>query len=39
MRVIAPGADVRSLDVEPARGAVWMALAHARGTLTLPQLV
>ena len=39
MLVIAPGADVRSLDVEPARGAVWMALAHARGTLTLPQLV
>jgi N-acetylglucosamine kinase-like BadF-type ATPase len=32
----APRSEVRSLDVEPARGAVTLALAAARGTLALP---
>ena len=34
---VAPRSDVRLLDVEPAVGAVQMALAHVRGTLTLPR--
>jgi N-acetylglucosamine kinase-like BadF-type ATPase len=36
MAEVAPRSEVRSLDVEPARGAVTLALAAARGTLTLP---
>ena len=33
---VAPRSDVRLLNVEPAVGAVQMALAHVRGTLRLP---
>jgi N-acetylglucosamine kinase len=34
---VAPRSDVRLLNVEPAVGAVRMALAHVRGTLQLPR--
>ena len=36
MAEVAPRSEVRSLEVEPARGAVTLALAAARGTLSLP---
>ena len=36
MAEIAPRSEVRSLGVEPARGAITLALAAARGTLVLP---
>jgi len=36
MAEVAPRSEVRRLEVEPAHGAVTLALAAARGTLTLP---
>jgi len=39
MAEVAPRSEVRSLDVEPARGAVTLALAAARGTLLLPSYI
>ena len=36
---VAPRSDVTLLQIEPAVGAVQMALAHLRGTLTLPRYV
>jgi N-acetylglucosamine kinase-like BadF-type ATPase len=33
---VAPRSEVRPLDVEPARGAVTLALAAARGTVAIP---
>jgi hypothetical protein len=36
MAEVAPRSEVRRLDVEPAYGAVILALAAARGTLSLP---
>jgi N-acetylglucosamine kinase-like BadF-type ATPase len=36
MAEVAPRSEVRALQVEPARGAVTLALAAARGTLVLP---
>lgn len=36
MAEVAPRSEVRPLEVEPARGAVTLALAAARGTLSLP---
>jgi N-acetylglucosamine kinase-like BadF-type ATPase len=36
---VAPRSEVRHLDVEPARGAVTLALAAAHGTLALPSYV
>lgn len=36
---VAPRSDVSLLQVEPAVGAVQMALAHVHGTLTLPRYV
>jgi N-acetylglucosamine kinase-like BadF-type ATPase len=36
MAEVAPRSDVRPLEVEPARGAVTLALAAARGVLSLP---
>jgi N-acetylglucosamine kinase-like BadF-type ATPase len=34
---IAPRCEVETLDREPAHGAVWLALAEARGTVQLPK--
>jgi N-acetylglucosamine kinase-like BadF-type ATPase len=34
---VAPRSDVEPLDVEPAMGAVWLALAEARGGARLPR--
>jgi len=39
MAEVAPRSEVRSLDVEPARGAVTLALAAARGTLAVPSYI
>ena len=39
MSEVAPRSEVRSLDVEPARGAVTLALAAAGGTLLLPSYI
>jgi N-acetylglucosamine kinase-like BadF-type ATPase len=39
MAEVAPRSEVHSLDVEPARGAVTLALADARGTLVLPSYI
>jgi N-acetylglucosamine kinase-like BadF-type ATPase len=36
---VAPRSDVRPLDVEPARGAVTLALAAARGHVVIPSYV
>ena len=36
MAEVAPRSEVRPLGVEPANGAVTLALAAARGTLALP---
>jgi N-acetylglucosamine kinase-like BadF-type ATPase len=36
---VAPRADVKRLDVEPARGAVALALAELRGGVSLPRYV
>ena len=36
---VAPRSEVRLLSVEPAVGAVQMALAHLRGTLKLPRYI
>jgi N-acetylglucosamine kinase-like BadF-type ATPase len=36
---VAPRTDVRALDVEPAAGAVTLALAAARGPVTLPSYI
>lgn len=39
MAEVAPRSEVRRLEVEPARGAVTLALAAARGALSLPSYV
>jgi N-acetylglucosamine kinase len=39
LSAVAPRSDIRLLDVEPAVGAVQMALAHVRGTLKLPRYI
>ena len=36
---VAPRSDVRTLDVEPAAGAVTLALAAAYGRLTVPAYI
>jgi hypothetical protein len=36
---VAPRSDVRTLDAEPAAGAVTLALAAARGRLTVPAYI
>ena len=36
---VAPRSDVRLLDVEPAEGAVTLALAAARGRLVVPAYI
>jgi N-acetylglucosamine kinase-like BadF-type ATPase len=36
---VAPRADVKPLDVEPARGAVALALAELRGRANLPKYI
>jgi N-acetylglucosamine kinase-like BadF-type ATPase len=39
MGEVAPRSEVRKLDVEPAQGAVTLALADARGTLVVPTYI
>jgi N-acetylglucosamine kinase-like BadF-type ATPase len=39
MAEVAPRSEVRALESEPARGAVTLAIAAARGTLTLPSYI
>jgi len=39
MGEVAPRSEVRALDVEPARGAVTLAISAARGQLALPEYI